>query len=150
LSLAGVPSVSVLFSGVVAMQRRSFLSVCLCSSLLGVLGGERKAIAKSKDENDPDGWIWHYTAKNGSEEKSGKFRVRNYKIFKDEKEVGRVNPVGGHGLGDKTILVLTDFGKLSGTAVLEKTHSKPAVWRGTLKAKDGTNWTFKVKLVTKD
>ena len=130
------------------MQRRSFLGICLGSSLLGVFGGVQAAFAKPKKGNDQNGWMWTYTAKSDDEEKSGTFRIRNHEVFKDEKKVGHVDPQGGAGLGDKVVLILTDFGKLNGKVLLEKTKMHPPVWVGTLKAEDGTEWQFKAKLAT--
>ena len=136
------------------MQRRSFLGVCLSSSLIGVFGGVQAAFAKpkqgsSKSNNDPNGWVWSYTAKSDEEEISGTFRIRNHEVFKDEKKVGTVIPHGGAGLGDKVDLILTNFGKINGKALLEKTKMHPPVWVGTLTTKDGTEWHFKAKLAEK-
>jgi hypothetical protein len=143
------------------MRRRSFLGVCLCSStagVVGVFGAMQNAIAakpagKKPAENkggnqDPNGWIWSYVATKGDKEESGTFRVSNLQVFKEQKKVGHIDPAGGHKLGDSTVLILTDFGKLNGKATLEKSHKKPPVWAGTLKTEDG-EWSFKAKLVEK-
>jgi hypothetical protein len=138
------------------MQRRSFLGICLSSSLIGAFGGVQAACAKPRKEkrgdgpgnSDPNGWVWSYTAKSGEEEVSGTFRIRNHEVFKDDRKVGTVVPHGGTGLGDKVDLILTNFGKINGKALLEKTDMKPPVWVGTLKTKDGTEWHFKAKLAT--
>jgi hypothetical protein len=148
----------VCFSGVKIMQRRSFVGICLGSSLLGAFGGVQTAFAKPRKEkggggdkgsNDPNGWVWSYTAKSNEDKVSGTFRVCNHEVFKDGTKVGVVDPQGGHYLGDKTVLILTNFGRLNGKLLLEKTNMKPPVWVGTLKAKDGTEWHFKAKLETK-
>jgi hypothetical protein len=130
------------------MQRRFFLRSCLCLSLIGVFGSIQTALAKHK-KVDPNGWVWKFTATSRNDQQSGTFRIRNHEIFKNEKKVGHVDPLGGTGLGDKVVLTLTDLGNLNGQVLLEKTHAKPPVWVGTLKTKDGTEWEFKAKLVTK-
>lgn len=137
------------------MRRRSFLGICAGSSLIGVFGVVPAAVAKPKKHgsdggnNDPNGWLWSYSATKGESVESGTFRVSNLEVFKSEKKVGHIEPEGGKGLGDKTVLILTDFGDLSGTVVLEKVHMKPPAWAGTLKKDDGTEWHFKVKLIEK-
>jgi hypothetical protein len=140
------------------MRRRSFLGVCAQMSLAGMVGlygtaqtavakSPAKKSAKHGDKENPDGWLWSYVAKKGDKEVSGTFRVVNHEIFKDKKKVGRVEPQGGRKKGDTTVLTLTDFGgRLDGKAVLEKKHSNPAVWRGTLTTKNGDEWDFKAKV----
>jgi hypothetical protein len=133
------------------MRRRSFLTLCLCSSLFAIVGAAHTASAKPKkqNKNDSNGWVWTYTAQSGKRTESGTFRVRNFEVFKNGKKVGHIDPKGGHGLGDKTVLILTDFAPINGRVLLEKTHAKPPVWLGTLNAKDGRKWQFKAKLATK-
>jgi hypothetical protein len=128
-----------------------FVALCLCSSLIAIVGATHTASAKPNKQNsdDSNGWVWTYTAESGKQTESGTFRVRHHEVFKNGKKVGHVDPQGGHGLGDKTMLVLTDFGPISGGVLLEKTHAKPPVWVGTLKAKDGRKWLFRAKLATK-
>ena len=133
------------------MRRRSLLVVCLSFALVGILGAVQAFAAKhSKGGNsDPNGWIWSYVATSGDKEESGTFRVSSLQVFKDGKKVGHIDPKGGTKLGDSTTLILTDFGKLNGTAELVKSHKKPPVWAGTMKTKDGTEWHFRAKLVEK-
>lgn len=92
---------------------------------------------------------WEYTATKGENTESGTVQVRRYKMFKKEKEVGSVDPQGGTGLGDRTVLTFTDFGQFNGTAILEKTHLKPPIWKGTLRSNDGSQWQFTAKLLEK-
>jgi hypothetical protein len=116
---------------------------------MGSLGAVQAFARQPQQNSDPNGWIWSYVATSGDKEKSGTFRVSNLQVFKNGKKVGHIDPKGGAKLGDATTLILTDFGKLTGTAELVKSHKKPAVWAGTMKAKDGTEWHFKAKLVEK-
>lgn len=136
------------------MRRRSFFGVCVSLLLMGVVmlfGATPTAIAKrrARKAEDPNGWIWSYVATSGSKSESGTFQVLSLQIYQDKKKVGHVDPKGGAKLGDTTTLILTDFGKMNGTAELTKSHKKPPVWAGTLKATDGTEWHFKAKLVEK-
>jgi hypothetical protein len=118
--------------------------------LIGAFGAVPTASAKpKKGDNDPDGWLWAYTATNGDKEESGTFRVMNFQVFKGEKKVGHIDPKGGTAIGDRTTLILTNFGKLNGKVELVKTHKTPPVWIGTLKDEDGGEWGLKVKRVEK-
>jgi hypothetical protein len=120
--------------------------------LIGAFGAVQTAIAKprkSAGNNDPNGWLWAYTATQGDKEESGTFRVRSFQVFKGEEKVGHIDPKGGTSLGDQSTLILTNFGKINGTVELVKTQRKPPVWTGTLKKEDGTEWHFKVKLIEK-
>ena len=131
------------------MQRRSFVSISICLLWVVALGTTQTAFGKPKGSYDPNGWVWGYTAKNASEEVSGTFRIANHEVFKDGQKVGTVVPHGGAGLGDKVDIILTNFGKINGKALLEKTKMNPPVWVGTLKAKDGKEWHLTTKLLSK-
>jgi hypothetical protein len=131
------------------MLRRSFLGLGLSSLLIGIVGSAQTASAKNGGKKDIDGWVWHYAVQSGSKTESGQFRVRKYDVFKGGKQVGHIDPKGGHGLGDKSVIVFTDFGALNGTVVLKKTGMKPPTWSGTLIAKDRSRWQLRVKLASK-
>ena len=77
-----------------------------------------------------------------------RFAFATTKFSRMRRKSGHVDPQGGAGLGDKVVLILTDFGKLNGKVLLEKTKMHPPVWVGTLRAEDGTEWHFKAKLAT--
>jgi hypothetical protein len=145
------------------MQRRAFLGVCLSSSVLGTFattafarprqggssGGSSSGSSSDDTTSSSGGWIWSYVATSGTNEESGTIRVSNYVIYKGSKKIGHIDPEGGHKKGDTTVVIFDDLGKLSGKAVLEKSHKKPPVWKGTLKSEDGKEWDLKCKLVEK-
>lgn len=91
--------------------------------------------------DDVKGIRWDFHATDGDEDvEKGFFRVADKVIYKGKKKVGKVEAESR----TETKLLIDDFDKLNGKAVLKKVKEKPLVWEGTLKRKDGKRLKLKV------